>query len=80
MLKEYKEHVQKRKVQGLPPLPLNESQTAELVDLIKSPVQGEESYLLNLLSTQVPAGVDKAAYIKAAFLSDIAYGKKLIVH
>ncbi|PPC99134.1 MAG: bifunctional aconitate hydratase 2/2-methylisocitrate dehydratase, partial [Methylotenera sp.] len=31
--------------------------------------------LVDLLENRVPAGVDQAAYVKAAFLSDIAHGK-----
>ena len=75
MLKEYKEHVEERKELGLPALPLNEEQTASLIELIKKPLKGEDEYFLDLISNKVPAGVDKAAYIKAAFLSDLAQGK-----
>jgi len=77
MLKEYKLHVAEREKQGLPPLALNEEQTADLVELLKNPLQEEEALLLDLISARVPAGVDKAAYIKAAFLSDIANGKTI---
>ena len=35
---------------------------------------GEEAFLLDLLTTRVPAGVDEAAYVKAAFLTDVAKG------
>lgn len=36
---------------------------------------GEGDFLLNLFENQVPAGVDQAAYVKAAFLADVAHGK-----
>ena len=36
------------------------------------PEAGEEKILLELLENRVPAGVDQAAYVKAAFLSDVA--------
>ena len=75
MLKPYHDHVAERTALGLPPLPLNAEQTAELVELLKNPPAGEEAFVLNLLQNRVPAGVDQAAYVKAAFLSDIASGK-----
>ena len=75
MIKEYRAHVAERTAQGLPPLPLNAEQTAALVELIKAPPIGEENFLVDLLVNRVPAGVDQAAYVKAAFLSDVALGK-----
>ncbi|PKO24444.1 MAG: aconitate hydratase B, partial [Betaproteobacteria bacterium HGW-Betaproteobacteria-8] len=75
MLTVYREHVAERAAQGLPPLPLNAEQTAELVDLLKNPPAGEDDFLLELLEHRVPAGVDQAAYVKAAFLTDVAHAK-----
>ena len=72
MLKPYRSHIAERIALGLPPLPLNPEQTATLVELLKAPPPGEEKGLLVLLENRVPAGVDQAAYVKAAFLSDIA--------
>lgn len=74
MLTAYREHAAERASSGLPPLPLNAEQTALLVDLLKNPPAGEEQTLLELLADRVPAGVDQAAYVKAAFLADIAKG------
>ena len=74
MLKEYKAHVEERAEKDIPPLPLNAEQVASLVELIKEPPSGEEDFLLDLLTNRTPAGVDPAAYIKAAFLTDIAKG------
>ncbi|MDX1915018.1 MAG: bifunctional aconitate hydratase 2/2-methylisocitrate dehydratase [Methylophilus sp.] len=74
MLKAYETHVQERAQQNLPPLPLNAEQVASLVDLLKAPPAGQESVLLELLENRIPAGVDQAAYVKAAFLADIAKG------
>jgi len=48
---------------------------ASLVDLLKNPPKGEEAFLLELVTDRVPPGVDEAAYVKAAFLSDVALGK-----
>lgn len=75
MLKAYAAHVAERAAQNLPPLPLSAEQVAELVELMKNPPAGEEKTLLDLLENRTPAGVDQAAYVKAAFLSDVANGK-----
>ncbi|MFM9914002.1 MAG: bifunctional aconitate hydratase 2/2-methylisocitrate dehydratase [Methylophilaceae bacterium] len=72
MLNAYHDHIAERAALGLPPLPLNPEQTAALVDLLKAPAAGSEKELLDLLENRVPAGVDQAAYVKAAFLADIA--------
>ncbi len=75
MLKAYRDHVAERATQGLPPLPLSPEQTAALVELLKAPPAGEGDFLLDLFENHVPAGVDQAAFVKAAFLSDLAQGK-----
>ncbi len=74
MLKAYLAHVAERSAQNLPPLPLNAEQVASLVELLKTPPKGEETLLVDLLENRTPAGVDQAAYVKAAFLTDIAKG------
>lgn len=75
MLKAYRQHVAERATQNLPPLPLNAEQVAQVVELLKSPPAGESETLLDLITNRTPAGVDQAAYVKAAFLADIANGK-----
>ena len=75
MLKDYKNHVQERLQQGIPPLALNAEQVSDLVDLLKSPPKGEEDYILDLITNRTPAGVDPAAYVKAGFLTAIAKGE-----
>lgn len=72
MLKAYAAQVQQRAAQNLPPLPLDAEQVAQLVELLKNPPAGTAETLLDLISKRTPAGVDQAAYVKAAFLSDIA--------
>ncbi|MEY3779822.1 MAG: Aconitate hydratase 2 [Pseudomonadota bacterium] len=74
MLKAYREHAAERAALGIPPLPLDAKQTAELIELIKSPPQGEDTFLLDLLTHRVPPGVDDAAKVKASFLSAVAHG------
>ena len=71
-LEEYKAHVAERAELGVPPLPLSAEQTAELIELIKSGCTDE---LLDLLTNRVSPGVDDAAYVKAAFLNDVAAEK-----
>lgn len=75
MLTEYRKHVAEREALGVPPQPLTDVQTADLVELLKNPPQGEEEYLIDLLENRVPAGVDQAAYVKAAFLNAIVKGE-----
>jgi len=75
MLEAYRQHVAERAEQGIPPLPLNAEQVSELVELIKTPAAGEESFLLDLLTNRVPPGVDDAAYVKAGFLAAISKGE-----
>ncbi|MGB7815904.1 MAG: bifunctional aconitate hydratase 2/2-methylisocitrate dehydratase [Methylotenera sp.] len=74
MLKTYQKHAQERAAQQLPPLPMTAEQVAQLVELLKNPPAGEEALLMDLLENRTPAGVDQAAYVKAAFLADIAKG------
>ena len=74
MLENYKKHVAERAEQNIPPLPLDADQTSELVELLKKDHK-ESDFLLNLLKERVPAGVDQAAYVKAAFLADITTDK-----
>ena len=75
MLDEYRQHVKERADLGIVPEPLNAEQTAALIDLIKKPPEGDEEFILDLLINRVPAGVDQAAYIKAAFLAAITEGE-----
>ncbi|MBW8192329.1 bifunctional aconitate hydratase 2/2-methylisocitrate dehydratase [Neiella marina] len=75
MLDAYRSHVEERASQGVVAKPLNAEQTAQLIELIKTPPAGEEEFLLELLSQRVPPGVDEAAYVKAGFLAAIAKGE-----
>ena len=75
MLEAYREHAAERAELGIPPKPLTPEQVAELIELLKSPPEGEGPFLLELLSQRVPPGVDEAAYVKAGFLSAITRGE-----
>ena len=74
MLEAYRAHVAERDLEGIPPKPLDPEWTADLVELLKSPPKGEESFLLDLIANRVPPGVDEAAYVKAGFLSAVIKG------
>ncbi|BDG01902.1 bifunctional aconitate hydratase 2/2-methylisocitrate dehydratase [Anaeromyxobacter oryzae] len=76
MIEAYLKHEAERKAQGIPPKPLDPEQTRELVKLLESPPKGQEAFLLGLLRDRVSPGVDAAAEVKAAFLADVASGKK----
>ncbi|WLI75445.1 bifunctional aconitate hydratase 2/2-methylisocitrate dehydratase [Kosakonia sp. H02] len=75
MLEEYRKHVAERAAEGIAPKPLDATQMAALVELLKNPPAGEEEFLLDLLTNRVPPGVDEAAYVKAGFLAAIAKGE-----
>ena len=75
MLEAYRQHVEERAAEGVPPKPLNAEQVAALVELLKNPPAGEEEFILDLLTNRVPPGVDEAAYVKAGFLTAIAKGE-----
>ncbi|MCE1242668.1 bifunctional aconitate hydratase 2/2-methylisocitrate dehydratase [Oryzomicrobium sp.] len=76
MLETYRAHVAERAALGIPPLPLTAKQTEELIALLKNPPKGEEQALVDLITHRVPAGVDDAAKVKAAFLSKVAKGEE----
>jgi len=74
VLEAYRKHIEERAAEGVPPKPLDEQQVAALVELLKNPPAGEEAVLVDLLENRIPPGVDQAAYVKAAFLADVAKG------
>ncbi|MFA5462311.1 MAG: aconitate hydratase B, partial [Sulfurimonas sp.] len=73
-IQDYKAHIIEREALGVPPLPLNAEQTVALVEMIKDNV-GDMAQNIDLLTNRVSPGVDDAAYVKAAFLNDIALEK-----
>ena len=74
LIEEYKAHTAERAELGVPPLPLTAEQTAELVELLKASPIADVEYAMDIFENNVPAGVDDAAYVKAAFLNDIVQG------
>jgi aconitate hydratase 2/2-methylisocitrate dehydratase len=74
LLNDYKLHTQEREKLNVPPLVLTAQQVAELVELLKASPILEQNYAMELFENKIPAGVDDAAYVKAAFLNDIVQG------
>ncbi|MFZ2629785.1 MAG: bifunctional aconitate hydratase 2/2-methylisocitrate dehydratase, partial [Rugosibacter sp.] len=74
MIEAYRQHVAERAALGIPPLPLSKQQTEQLVALLLNPPKGEEAFLVDLLTHRIPAGVDEAAKVKAAFLAKVTAG------
>ena len=70
MLQGYYEESKKREKDGLPPLPLTAQEVQEIANAFESSSGNVE--LLNLIENEVSPGVDEAAYVKAAFLKDLA--------
>lgn len=76
MLEAYRAHVAERAALGIPALPLTRAQMIDLIGLLEAPPAGAEAELLDLITNRVPPGVDDAAQIKAAFLTDLARGER----
>ncbi len=71
-LTSYRVHVDERATNGIPPKPLDAAQTSAVVEGLKTPPQGEEAYLLDLLVNRVAPGVSESAKVKSAFLGEVA--------
>jgi len=74
LVADYKAHTQERAKLGVPPLALTAEQVAQLVELLKASPIVDVDYCLDMFINKIPAGVDDAAYVKAAFLNDIVQG------
>ena len=70
----YKAHTEERAKLGVPPLALTAEQVADLVELLKVSPIVESDYVMDMFENKIPAGVDDAAYVKAAFLNDVVQG------
>ncbi len=73
-MESYNSHKNEREALGVPPLPLDAKQSAEVIELIKANDK-DSGILVDLLANRVNPGVDDSAYVKAAFLNDILLGK-----
>ena len=68
-----------RSAMGVVPQPINANQCAELTQLLENPPEGEEDFLLDLITNRVPPSVDGAALTKANFLTSIIKGLLLLI-
>ena len=75
LLEAYKAHTEERATLGVTPLALTADQVVQLVELLKASPVVDADYAIELFTEKVPAGVDDAAYVKAAFLNDIVQGE-----
>lgn len=75
MLDTYFNQETERKAQGIPPLPLNPNETAEVCRLLENPPSGKEYLLIGLLKNRISPGVDPAAKVKAEWLAKVAKSK-----
>jgi len=80
MLDAYLQHEKERAAQGIPALPLNAGQTADLCLLLENPPAGREELLLHLFTERIPPGVDAAAGVKADFLGRLLRGETSSPH
>ncbi|MDI6848743.1 MAG: bifunctional aconitate hydratase 2/2-methylisocitrate dehydratase [Candidatus Saccharicenans sp.] len=76
MLESYYQKALEREKQGVPPLPLTAEEAQEVCRLLENPPAGKEQELVNLLEQRISPGVDPAARVKAAWLTEIAAGTK----
>lgn len=74
MLNSYFVHEKERKNQGIPPLPLSADQTYEVCRLLENPPEGKKDILFELLRQRISPGVDRAAKVKADWLTKVAQG------
>ncbi|MEA3354803.1 MAG: bifunctional aconitate hydratase 2/2-methylisocitrate dehydratase [Campylobacterota bacterium] len=74
LIANYKAHTEERAALGVPPLALTAEQVADLVELLKASPIADVDYAMDMFVNKIPAGVDDAAYVKAAFLNDVVQG------
>ncbi len=70
----YLTHLNQRAKDNLPPLSLDAKQTQSVVEHLIN--NDESAFYLDLLTHQIPPGVDEAAYVKAGFLTSVAKGEQ----
>jgi len=75
MIDAYLKHEAARATKGIPALPLNAEQTAELCELLQNPIQGKEDFLLHLFKERIAPGVDDSTKVKAEFLGKLLKGE-----
>jgi aconitate hydratase 2/2-methylisocitrate dehydratase len=76
VLDSYYKQAKEREQIGVVPKPLSASDVEELIAVLQDPGAESREELLNLIENRIPPGVDEAAKVKAAFLNDLATGRK----
>ncbi|WP_299327559.1 bifunctional aconitate hydratase 2/2-methylisocitrate dehydratase [uncultured Helicobacter sp.] len=73
----YKQALEERAKEGIPPLPLTPAQTKEVIAILldSSASKEDQDFALDLLTNRVSPGVDEGAKLKAEFLGEIIAGK-----
>jgi aconitate hydratase 2/2-methylisocitrate dehydratase len=71
VLEAYRQHVAERAALGVPPKPLDDVQTAALVELLKNPPAGEEAFLVDLLLSNTKYK-NKASFESNGELAELA--------
>jgi aconitate hydratase 2/2-methylisocitrate dehydratase len=76
MMEQYFKQESERSALGIPPLPLNPEQTAEVCRNLEDPTNEKGELFRTLLKDRVSPGVDPAAKVKAEWLAALARGEK----
>jgi aconitate hydratase 2/2-methylisocitrate dehydratase len=71
---QYLAHQEARTKENLPPLALNAEQVKIVIENLIA--DNDSEFYLDLLVNRTPAGVDEAAFVKAAFLTAVAKGEE----
>lgn len=73
----YKQALEERAKEGIPPLPLTPAQTKEVIAILldSSASKEQQDFALDLLTNRVSPGVDEGAKLKAEFLGEVIAGK-----
>lgn len=73
----YKQALEERAKEGIPPLPLTPAQTKEVIAILldSGASKEDQDFALDLLTNRVSPGVDEGAKLKAEFLGEIIAGK-----
>jgi aconitate hydratase 2/2-methylisocitrate dehydratase len=78
MIDSYRSLEAQRTALGIPPPPLNATQTSALIDELHGPKEPDTAELVDLLTHRVAPGVDEAASVKARFLTAVARGEDTV--
>lgn len=75
-IKEYTKTTEERRLEGIPPLALNTTQTQQVIDILIGADDTNKEFCKELLANRINPGVDDSAKLKAEFLGAISQGKE----